>query len=198
MTGRLPYIASFMLQCARGQCRGCAGARFWGRGVRWWGCASSPQCHPRRLIGFRKRVRACARSRACEFASVRFAACRQILALPRRGCDAVGLQDASCPLRQHKRATRGEEQRSCDREPKERVPVREQTAARTCGRKNTGHSILHRCFYVIGAQSSGPCSVRFLLIRRAWGPEAVFTPTEGIACPAANPERVTTRTGSRR
>jgi hypothetical protein len=124
-----------MLQCARGQCCGCAGARFWGRGVRWWGCASSPQCHPRRLIGFRKRVRACARSRACEFASVRFAACRQILALPRRGCDAVGLQDASCPLRQHKRATRGEEQRSCDREPKERVPVREQTAARTCGRK---------------------------------------------------------------
>jgi hypothetical protein len=39
------------------------------------------------------------------------------------------------PLRQHKRATRGEEQRSCDREPKERVPVREQTAGRTPGRK---------------------------------------------------------------
>ena len=39
----------------------------------------------RALVGFRKRVRACVRSRACEFASVRFAACRQILALPRRG-----------------------------------------------------------------------------------------------------------------
>jgi hypothetical protein len=90
------------------------------------------------LFGFREHVRVRARSRA-----ERLSRC-----LP---CHGGGVmrgpsQDASHPS---------------DREAG--LPAHAQAASRKRGSRelketagNTGHSILHRCFYVIGAQSSGP------------------------------------------